>query len=468
MKLKEILTSTDLNIEVTGISYNSKLTKPGDVFVAVTGYTTDGHKYAKSAVENGAVCVVCEYVPEGIDVPCVVVENTRLALAEMSCNFYNNPTSKLKLIGVTGTNGKTTVTYLVKAILEANGEKVGLMGTNKNMIGNKEFHTERTTPESLELQELFAEMVKEDCTYAIMEVSSHALELHRVTGCKYKVGAFTNLTQDHLDFHGDMENYFKAKSKLFDMCETGVVNADDEYGSVLCQNCKCDLISYGINMGSLTAENIVYGQKGVSFDCGSMKISLAIPGEFSVYNALTAIGICKACGISDDVIQGALNVAGGVKGRAEIVDCGRDFTLLIDYAHTPDGLENILESVKGFTKGRVVVLFGCGGDRDKTKRPKMGRVAGRLADFCIVTSDNPRSEEPDAIIRDILDGMNDAMAGYVVIENRRDAIEYAIKHALPGDTIVLAGKGHEDYQILKGKTIQFDEREVVKDILSKM
>lgn len=468
MKLKDILASTDLNIEVTGISYNSRLTKQGDVFVAVSGYTTDGHKYAKSAVENGAVCVVCEYVPEGIDVPCILVENSRLALAEMSCNFYDKPTSKLKLIGVTGTNGKTTVTYLVKTILEANGEKVGLMGTNKNMIGDKEFHTERTTPESLELQEMFAEMVKENCTYAIMEVSSHALELYRVAGCEYKVGAFTNLTQDHLDFHGDMDSYFNAKSKLFNMCEIGVVNADDKYGSMLCEQCNCELISYGINGGKLTAKNIVYGQKSVSFECDGLKINLGIPGEFSVYNALTAIGICKACGISDDVIQRALNVAEGVKGRAEIVECGKDFTLLIDYAHTPDGLENILESVRGFTKGRVVVLFGCGGDRDKTKRPKMGRVAGRLADFCIVTSDNPRSEEPDAIIRDILDGMNDAMAGYVVIENRRDAIEYAIKHALPDDTIVLAGKGHEDYQILKDKTIHFDEREIIRDILSNM
>ena len=265
-----------------------------------------------------------------------------------------------------------------------------------------------------------------------------------------------------------MENYFKAKSKLFDMCKTGVINADDNYGARLVNDCKCDKIAYGIDNGGLVAKNIEYGDRGVKFDCGDMKINLGIPGEFSVYNALTAIGICKACGISDEVIENALNVANGVKGRAEVVDCGRDFTLIIDYAHTPDGLENILESVRGFAKGRVVVLFGCGGDRDKTKRPKMGRIAGRLADFCIVTSDNPRSEEPDSIIRDILDGMDDAMAEYVVVENRRDAIEYAIKHARKDDVIVLAGKGHEDYQILKDKTIHFDEREVIRDILSKM
>lgn len=468
MKLKDILLSTNVDIEISGISYNSKLTKPGDVFVAITGFQTDGHKYIKSAVENGAVCVVCEREQDDVDIPCVIVENSRKALAEMSCKFYGNPTEKFNLIGVTGTNGKTTVTYLVKTVLEANGEKVGLMGTNKNMIGDVEYHTERTTPESLELQQFFADMVKEGCTYGIMEVSSHSLELYRVFGCNYKVGAFTNLTQDHLDFHGDMENYFIAKSKLFNMCGTGVINADDIYGARLCKQAGCRVMSYGIKSGDLKAENIEYNDKGVRFECGSMKINLGIPGVFSVYNALTAIGICKSCGISDEVIEKALNSAQGVKGRAEIVDCGKDFTLLIDYAHTPDGLENILESVRKFAKGRVVVVFGCGGDRDKTKRPKMGRVAGRIADFCIVTSDNPRTEEPDAIIRDILDGMDDAMAEYVVIENRRDAIEYAIRHARKDDVIVLAGKGHEDYQILKDKTIHFDEREVIRDILSNM
>lgn len=468
MKLKDILKSTDIEIEISGISYNSRETKSGDVFVAVTGFKTDGHKYAKSAVENGAVCVVCEHEIDDVDVPCIIVENSREALAVMACNYYDNPTSNFKLIGVTGTNGKTTVTYLVKAILEANGEKVGLMGTNKNMIGDVDYHTERTTPESLEMQKFFADMLNEGCTYGIMEVSSHSLDLYRVYGCNYEVGAFTNLTQDHLDFHGDMENYFSAKSKLFDMCKIGVINNDDKYGERLVNTCKCEKIAYGINAGDLVAQNIEYGYKGVNFDCGNMKINLGIPGEFSVYNALTAIGICKGCGIADEVIEKALNVAQGVKGRAEVVDCGRDFTLIIDYAHTPDGLENILESVRGFAKGRVVVLFGCGGDRDKTKRPKMGKVAGRLADFCIVTSDNPRTEEPDSIIRDILDGMSDAMAEYVVIENRRDAIEYAVKYARKDDVIVLAGKGHEDYQILKDKTIHFDEREVIRDILSKM
>lgn len=468
MKLREILTGTDCDTEISGISYNSQNTKKGDVFVAVTGFHTDGHKYIKDAVQKGAVCVVCEHEVDGIDVPCIIVENARKALAEMSCKFYGDPTSKLKLIGVTGTNGKTTVTYLVKTILEANGEKVGLIGTNKNMIGDRDYHTERTTPESLEMSELFAEMVKENCTYAIMEVSSHSLDLHRVDGCHYKVGAFTNLTQDHLDFHGTMENYFLAKRKLFDMCEYGVVNTDDAYGSEIPGNCKCSVTTYGIDSGDIRAENIEYSASGIKFDCGDMKIELKIPGKFSVYNALTAIGICKQCGVSDEVIESAMKTAHGVKGRAEVVDCGGDYTLLIDYAHTPDGLENILSSVKGFAKGRIVVVFGCGGDRDKTKRPKMGRIAGQIADFCIVTSDNPRTEEPAAIIRDILAGMGDAMAEYVVIENRRDAIEYAIRHAKKDDVIVLAGKGHEDYQILKDKTIHFDEREVIRDILSKM
>ena len=468
LKLNEILKSTSCEIEVSGISYDSRKTKPGDVFVAVTGFQTDGHKYVKTAEEKGAVCAVCEHEVEGVNIPCVIVENSRHALAEMSKNLYDDPTSKFNLIGVTGTNGKTTVTYLVKTILEANGEKVGLIGTNKNMIGDRDIHTERTTPESLELMELFDEMVKENCTYAIMEVSSHSLDLHRVDGCNYKVGAFTNLTQDHLDFHETMENYFNAKRKLFDVCDFGVVNVDDKYGAKIPANCKANVLTYGIDDGELRAENIEYTAHGVSFDCGNMKIELKIPGEFSVYNALTAIGICKQCGIADEVIENALRVAEGVKGRAEVVDCGGDYTLIIDYAHTPDGLENILNSVKGFAEGRIVAVFGCGGDRDKTKRPKMGKVAGRIADFCIITSDNPRTEEPSEIIRDILDGMDDAMAEYVVIENRRDAIEYAIRHAKKGDVIVLAGKGHEDYQILKDKTIHFDEREVIRDILSKM
>ncbi len=468
MKLSNILKGISFDVEINGISYDSRKVKPGDVFVAITGFATDGHKYIKSAVQSGAACVVCERAPEESDIPYVVVEDSRAALAEMSKNFYNDPTSRLKLIGVTGTNGKTTVTHLVKTILEANGEKVGLIGTNKNMIGDISFRAERTTPEALELMEMFDEMVKAGCTYAVMEVSSHSLELQRVAGCRYETGAFTNLTQDHLDFHGTMENYFLAKKKLFEMCKFGVINCDDEYGQRLIKDCKCPLTSYGIQGGDLAADNIEYSSNGISFDCAGRRFSLSIPGKFSVYNALTAIGICKQCGVSDEVIISALKSTEGIKGRSEVVDCGGDYTLLIDYAHTPDGLSNILNSVRGFAKGRIVVVFGCGGDRDSTKRPKMGKVAGRLADFCIVTSDNPRSEEPDAIIRDILGGMDDAMAEYVVIENRRDAIEYAITHAKTDDVIVLAGKGHEDYQILKDKTIHFDEREIVRDILAKL
>ncbi|MBR0276900.1 MAG: UDP-N-acetylmuramoyl-L-alanyl-D-glutamate--2,6-diaminopimelate ligase [Clostridia bacterium] len=468
MKLKSILSKTNADIEISGIAYNSRLVKKGDAFVAIKGYRTDGHKYAKNAEENGAVCVVCMHKIDGLKIPCIIVDDTRKALAEMAEKYYDNPTSKLKLIGVTGTNGKTTVTYLVKNILEANGEKVGLIGTNKNMIGQEEFHTERTTPEALEMMQLFDKMVKEGCAYAVMEVSSHSLDLHRVDGCHYEVGAFTNLTQDHLDFHGTMENYMNAKAKLFKMCKYGVINADDKYGNKIAEKASCAVATFGIDDGDLKAENIIYHESGIEFDCEGMKIQLGIPGRFSVYNALTAISICKLCGISNDIIEKAMKSAKGVKGRAEIVDCGGDYTLIIDYAHTSDGLENILKSVKGFAKGRIVVVFGCGGDRDKTKRPKMGRVAGQLADLCIITSDNPRSEEPSEIIRDILAGMNDAIAEYVVIENRRDAIEYAIKHAKTNDVIILAGKGHEDYQVLKDKTIHFDEREVVKEILNKM
>lgn len=468
MKLRDILSETTLECTIGGISYDSRTTEKGDVFVAVTGYKTDGHAYAKAAEQRGAVCVVAERALPELCIPCVVVPDARRALAEMAQKFYGDPTSKLRLIGVTGTNGKTTVTYLVKAILEEAGEKVGLIGTNQNMIGGRTLHTERTTPEAPELMELFAEMVREGCTYAVMEVSSHALELHRVDGCRYLVGAFTNLTQDHLDFHGTMERYRQAKSKLFDRCRCGVINADDEAGRQIAAGCGCAVTTFGISGGDLRAERIQMGADGVAFDCGAMHIRLGIPGRFSVYNALAAIGICKQCGVAEDVIVSALQKAHGVKGRAEVVPCGGDYTLLIDYAHSPDGLENILRSVKGFARGRIVVLFGCGGDRDKSKRPKMGKIAGRLADFCIVTSDNPRTEEPAGIIRDILAGMDDATADYVVIENRRDAIEYAITHAQKDDVIVLAGKGHEDYQILGEKKIHFDEREVIQEILDRI
>lgn len=466
VKCKNII-SEHLNPEITGVRYNSNKVEKGNLFVAVKGYKTDGHKYIKSAVENGAAAVICEERQDDLAVPQIIVENSRIAEAVVSAEMFSNPSKKLKLIGITGTNGKTTCTYLVKQILESNGYKCGLIGTNQNMIGDTVLETGRTTPDSYELQELFAKMSSQNCDYVIMEVSSHALELDRVYGCEFEVGAFTNLTQDHLDFHKTMDNYAKAKSKLFSMSKKSVINADDKYADVMIKGAS-DYITYGINENAdIKAENIEYSARGVAFNADNTNYYLGIPGSFSVYNALCAIAIAKSVGIDDENAAKALKCAHGVKGRAEIVPTDTDYTVMIDYAHTPDGLENILNTVRGFAKGRVVVVFGCGGDRDNTKRPIMGEIASKLADFAVVTSDNPRSENPMKIIEMIEQGIKTNKTPYVIIENRKEAIKYALENAQKDDVIVLAGKGHETYQILAEGTIHFDEREAVRDILNK-
>lgn len=466
VKCKNII-SEHLNPEITGVRYNSNKVEKGNLFVAVKGYKTDGHKYIKSAVENGAAAVICEERQDDLAVPQIIVENSRIAEAVVSAEMFSNPSKKLKLIGITGTNGKTTCTYLVKQILESNGYKCGLIGTNQNMIGDTVLETGRTTPDSYELQELFAKMSSQNCDYVIMEVSSHALELDRVYGCEFEVGAFTNLTQDHLDFHKTMDNYAKAKSKLFSMSKKSVINADDKYADVMIKSAS-DYITYGINENAdIKAENIEYSARGVAFNADNTNYYLGIPGSFSVYNALCAIAIAKSVGIDDENAAKALKCAHGVKGRAEIVPTDTDYTVMIDYAHTPDGLENILNTVRGFAKGRVVVVFGCGGDRDNTKRPIMGEIASKLADFAVVTSDNPRSENPMKIIEMIEQGIKTNKTPYVIIENRKEAIKYALENAQKDDVIVLAGKGHETYQILAEGTIHFDEREAVRDILNK-
>ncbi len=455
------------NPDISCIGYNSKEISVGGLFVAIEGFKTDGHKYVKSAIENGAKAIVCTKFTDDIDAIQIRVPDSRIAEAKISANFFGSPADKLKLIGVTGTNGKTTVTYLTKHILDSLGYKTALIGTNQNIIGSTVYETGRTTPDAFELQSLFAKMADENVDYVVMEVSSHALELSRVYGCTYEVGAFTNLTQDHLDFHETMDNYMKAKSKLFEISKTAVINADDVYGKKMISSCPCNLISYGKEEGAnLFARDIKLNQNGVCFNLNGNELSLAIPGEFSVYNALCAIGICKSLGIEETKILSSLTTASGVKGRAEIVCTGNnDYTVMIDYAHTPDGVENILKTARGFAKGRVVILFGCGGDRDATKRKIMGGIAGSLADFCIITSDNPRTEEPMKIISMIEEGAKEADASYIVIENRYEAIKYALLNAKKDDVIILAGKGHETYQILNTGTIHFDEREVVKEIL---
>lgn len=460
-------------LELTGFACDSRKIKPGELFVAIKGAEDDGHQHVQEAVEQGAAAVIAERAVE-CSVPVLVVPNARQALAELAARFYGMPAEKLKLIGVTGTNGKTTVTYLIKSILEAAGHTVGLIGTNEILAGRERLdlpRTTSTTPDSAELQAVFAQFVQRGIEYAVMEVSSHALALERVHGCTFHVGVFTNLTQDHLDFHGTMEAYLAAKQKLFVISETGVINIDDAGGRAIAQSAPCKVLTVGLHDADVMANQIRLLERGVQFEAvvrgTPLSIQLGIPGKFSVYNALCAIGACAALGISKtDIIRG-LAQAQGVRGRVEIVPTGTDYTVLIDYAHSPDGLEKVLHTVRGFARGRVITLFGCGGDRDRLKRPLMGNIAGRLSDFTIITSDNPRTEEPMAIIEDIVKGIEKTGGKYLVLCDRREAIRRALELAQKDDVVLLAGKGQETYQIIGHEKLEFDEREIVKEILAK-
>ena len=469
----EILSATaDLDMEIPAVSYDSRQTRVGDLFVAMTGFAVDGHTFIPKAVENGAAVVLCEKCPE-LDIPYVQVENTRRALAVVGANFFGHPADSMTMVAVTGTNGKTTTTYLLKAILEqAQGAKVGLIGTNQNMIGEEIIPTERTTPESFELQKLFARMRDAGCTHVVMEVSSHALALDRVYGVTYKVGVFTNLTQDHLDFHNTMEEYCDAKAILFRRCEDGVCNADDPWTERLLQDATCNRFTYGLQSGAdLRAEDVELEADHIAFTAVKkdqrVGVRVNIPGGFMVYNTLDVLGAALMLGVSLEQGTEILKTVSGVKGRVEVIPTpGKDYTVLADYAHSPDGMENVLKSVKGFAKGRTVALFGCGGDRDKTKRPKMGAVAAQWADFVVVTTDNPRTEVPADIINDILPGLEGTSTPYVVVEDRVEAIHYCMDHAQPGDVIVLCGKGHETYQEINHVKYHMDEREIVADYLA--
>lgn len=461
------------NIDITGIAYDSRKVQNGYIFVCIKGFAQDGHKYAKSAQEKGAAVIVAEDEID-VDIPVIYTNNSRRTLAELACRFYGNPSEKFSLIGITGTNGKTTTTYLIKSILEYAGKKVGIIGTNQNIIGDKVLLTQSTTPttpNSLELQQLFAEMVDEGAEYVVMEVSSHALELDRVYGCHFDVGVFTNLTQDHLDFHKTMENYLAAKAKLFKLCDKGVINIDDKGGEKIACESDCDVISVGLKSNAkMFADNISIDAKGVDFnliyDNRIYDMHLGIPGKFSVYNALSAIGAAAALGIDMDTIKSGLANAVGVVGRLEVVPTNTDYTVIIDYAHTPDGLENIIEAVREFAVGRVITLFGCGGDRDNTKRAVMGEIAGRLSDYTVITSDNPRTENPTSIIEQIEEGMKKTDGEYTVIENRENAIKWVLDFARKDDVVILAGKGQETYQIIGNEKFDFDERIIVAKCLN--
>ena len=455
--------------EITGVSYDSRDLEPGHVFVAISGTETDGRLFAAEAVERGAACVICEEELEAL--PCAVVPSARRALAVTSANWYGHPARELTVVGITGTNGKTSTSYYTKHILErALGAKVGLVGTIQDMVGNEILPAGRTTPESADLQALLRHMADAGCTHAVMEVSSHALALDRVYGIPFAVGIFTNLTQDHLDFHRTMEAYCDAKALLFMQCQTGVCNSDDPWRERLLRGSTCRTVFYGLDSpADIRAENICLSGSGVTYDAVAegerVSVWAATPGRFTVYNTLAALAAGRELGVPLADGAEALRSASPVRGRLEPVPThGRPYHVLIDYAHTPDALENVLTAARAFAPGRVVALFGCGGDRDRTKRPQMGTIAARLADFSVVTSDNPRTEEPSAIIRDILAGM-EGCDRYAVVENRIEAIHYALSHAMPGDVILLCGKGHEDYQIIGHTKRHLDEREIVEAFL---
>ena len=480
MKLRELIKNlsiiemnADAELEISGVSYDSRKTEKGDMFVAIRGFEADGHKFIPKAVENGAAVILCEEKPS-CDIPYVLVSDSRYGLAIVSRDFFGDPASEMTMIGITGTSGKTSSSYLIKHMLESKLDaKVGLIGTNGNMIGDELLHTEHTTPESYELHKLFRHMADSGCTHVVMEVSSHSLTLERVAGIHFDVALYTNLSQDHLDFHGTMEEYAAAKRKLFSMCSLGCFNLDDAWADFMRDGASCRTMTFSTekNEADLVAKDIRLTAGGVRFASVSgdeiSMTKLGIPGMFSVYNALGTMSVGLALGLSLADCSDAMSSAKGVKGRLEIVPTGRDFSVVIDYSHKPDALEKVLKTLKPVTRGRLIALFGCGGDRDKLKRPIMGRIAADNADLVVVTSDNPRTEDPDEIIREIVAGMKDKRTPTKVICDRREAIAWAIDNAAQGDVLLLAGKGHEDYQVVGHEKHHMDEREIVSDCLKK-
>lgn len=470
----------DDSMEITGLTADSRQVQPGYLFVCLTGYTVDGHSYAAQAVQKGAVAVLSE---KDLDVPATIVKvpDTRRAMAMLADRFYGSPTRELKLIGVTGTNGKTTTTHLIDKILRDQSKETGLIGTIHMRIGEVTEEVKNTTPDALDLQKSFRRMRDVNTEYAIIEVSSHALEMGRVRGCNVHTAVFTNLTQDHLDYHKTMENYRYAKSLLFsqlgnsydpDRLKTAVLNADDEASELYATVTPARVITYGIDRAAdVHATDIEITSKGTSFTvqtfAGSVRMDLKLMGKFNVYNALAATAVGLAEGVSLEAIKGSLEAVAGVNGRFESVEAGQPFAVLVDYSHTPDSLENALITVKEFAKQQIFCIVGCGGDRDRTKRPIMAQIATKYADHTVLTSDNPRSEEPQAIIDDMLAGLSEvAQDRYTAVADRREAIHYAVSQAKPGDVILIAGKGHETYQIIKDQVLPFDDREVAREAIA--
>ena len=489
MELKKILIGIEgikargnLDIDIKAIENNSKEVKEGYMFVAIKGFSTDGHQFVESAIKNGATCVMledgCDFkslnIPENVTV--LMVKDTRLALAICSSNFYGNPSAQLKLIGVTGTKGKTTTTFMIKDILEKAGKKVGLIGTIATYINGKRMKdSDRTTPESLELQRTFRQMVDEGVEVVVMEVSSQSLKLHRVDGCQFDIVLFTNFSEDHISEkeHPDMQDYFNSKLKLFEMCKTGIVNADDLHAAKIPRLFpESNIVTYGIdNFANMLAKDVTITNAYVDFKVRitdkNERVKTGIPGRFSVYNSLAAICVAQKFGVNPEIIKQALEEV-RVPGRSELVDNKLELTIMIDYAHSPESLQNILQAAKSYTRGRVISVFGCGGDRDSGKRPIMGEISGKIADYTIVTSDNPRTEDPLKIIEQIEEGVKKTKGKYEVVIDRAKAIEKAIKMANKKDIIILAGKGHEPYQEINGEKFDFDERVIVRDIIEKI
>jgi UDP-N-acetylmuramoyl-L-alanyl-D-glutamate--2,6-diaminopimelate ligase len=469
--------------EITGIQYDSRLIQPGHLFVAIKGYQVDGHDYIEKALEKGAVAIICsdlgkvaQLLDQYPEVQWIFVEDSRNALAYISNAFYQQPSKKLPLVGITGTNGKTSITQLMSNMLEALNRKTGVIGTIGNKVGQKSYDTAVTTPESLNLNQLFNEMVSEGVDACLMEVSSHSLSLDRVAYLNYNVSIFTNLTQDHLDFHHDFEDYYSAKRRLFLMTDTfNLINSDDPYGQRIIKDMaalkpKAETVTYGIDsQADIMAKNVQYSMAGVSYDLWykDMQVHVAIPmpGKIYVYNTLAAIGALILMGATEEDVKTAIQGIQPVPGRFEQVPTTSGINVIVDYAHAPDALENVLSIAKEFTEGQLIVVFGCGGDRDKSKRPLMGQIAQEGADYVVVTSDNPRTEVPEEILADILTAFPE-VGPYQVNVDRKEAIEAAIALAKPKDTVVIAGKGHETYQIIGTEKIDFDDRKIAAEFLA--
>jgi len=481
MLLKELIASIpdavesrgNIDIPIEDLSLNSRDITHNGLFFCISGARVDAHDFAPQAIENGCVALVVSRFIDDLDVPQIKVGNVRSAMAYISSAYFGYPSKALRLIGISGTKGKTTTTYLLKSILEEAGYKVGLIGTTGNMIGNRYIKSVLTTPDSIDLHRTFRDMVDEGVQIVCMEVSAHAIDMHRIDGLFFEAACYTNLSQDHLDYFHTMEQYFLAKKKFFttNFALNVSLNLDEETSKDILADLTVPYLTYGIRMNSdLYARDIEITENGIHFliqlrNIETIEVSMQMTGMFNVYNALAAASVAMIFGVDISAIRDGLHNVKSVPGRIELLDLPLPFKVILDYSHSPDALENILTTVRTFTKNRLIVLFGCGGDRDQGKRPIMGEIGGRLADFSILTSDNPRTEDPDVILEAIEEGMKPTSGKYIVIENRREAIRYALDMAQEGDIVILAGKGHETYQDIMGVKRPFDEKVVVKELI---